>query len=104
MKITYSDPEEYLGRSGKGLINSLGLNTIGTSKKKKARYAITNVSMKDLSNIIKEFENLPYEGYVRKRPKHEPTNNFFYLAKHLAKCMMRDYAFNFHVDPVIQQK
>ena len=75
-----------------------------SKKKKKARYAITNVSMTDLSKIIKEFENFPYEGYVRKRPKHESTYSFFYLAKHLDKCMMRYYALNFHVDPVIKRK
>ena len=60
VKITSSEPKDYLGRSGKGLITSTGLNTIGMSKKKKkARYAITNVNKKDLSKIIKKFENLP---------------------------------------------
>ena len=29
--------------------------------------------MKDISRIIKDFEKLPYEGYVWKSPKHEPT-------------------------------
>ena len=48
------------------MITSLGLKTILRSKKiKKARYAITNVSMKDISKIIKEFERFPYKGYVR---------------------------------------
>ena len=56
--------------------------------------------MKYLSNIIKYFEKLPYNGYVRKRPKHEPTDSYFYLARHLVKCMMIADAFNFHVDPV----
>ena len=66
MKITSSDPKDYLGRSGKGLITSLGLKTIGRSKKyKKARYYITNVCLKYLSKMIKEFEKFPYEGYVR---------------------------------------
>ena len=64
-------------------------------------YAITNVSTKDITKIIKEFENLPYKGYVRKRPKHEPTNKFFYLSKQLDNCMMRAYALNFNNDPVI---
>ena len=40
---------------------------------KKARYTIRNVSKKDLSEIIREFEKLPYEGYEGKRPKYEPT-------------------------------
>ena len=76
MKITSSEPKYYLVRSGKGSITSLGINTIGRSNKnKKARYAISNVSMKDLSKIIKEFGKLPYEGYVRKRPKNEPTDS-----------------------------
>ena len=38
---------------------------------------------------------------MRNRPKHEPTNSYFYLARHIDKCMMRAYAFNLHVDPVI---
>ena len=60
MKIISLEPKEYLGISGKGLIFSLGLKTIVRSKKnKKARYDITNVSMKDISKMIKEFENLP---------------------------------------------
>ena len=29
MKITYSETNNYLGRSGKGLITSLGIKTIG---------------------------------------------------------------------------
>ena len=56
--------------------------------------------MKDLSKIIMEFENLPYKDYVRKRPKHEPTNSYFYLARQLAKCMMRAYEFNLYIDAV----
>ena len=81
MRIKSSDPKDYLGISGKGLITSLGIKTNARSKKnKKSRYAITNVSMKDISNIVKDFEKLPYEGYVKKRPKHEPTERYFYLA------------------------
>ena len=80
MKITSSDPNYYLGISWKKLINTVGLKTIvGSKKNKKTRYAITNVSMKYLSEIIKESEKLPYEGYVQKRPKHEPTDIYFYL-------------------------
>ena len=57
MKITSSESKDNLGRSGKGLITSLGLNAKARPKKyKKARYSIVNVSKKDLSNIIREFE------------------------------------------------
>ena len=70
MNFTSSEPKDYLGILVKGLITSLGIKTKVRSKKnKKARYEITNVSMKDFPNTIKKFEKLPYEGYARKRPK-----------------------------------
>ena len=76
MKITSSGPKYYLVISGKELITYLGLKTIGRSKKnKKERYAITNVSKKNHLNIIKEVKKIPYEGYVWKSPKHEPTDS-----------------------------
>ena len=56
--------------------------------------------MKDLSNIIREFDNLPYKSYVKRRPKHDPTESYFCLARQLAKCMMRYDALNSHVYPV----
>ena len=66
------------------LITSLCLNTIIRSKKnKKERYDINNVSLKDIYKIIKEFKNFSYEGYVRKRSKHEPTDIYFYLSRHI---------------------
>ena len=98
MRITSSEPKDYMGISVKGLIISLGLKTnVGSKKYKKARYAITNVSMKDLSKIIKEFEKLPYKGYVLKRSKMEPIDSYFYLERQLAKCMMRTDALNLHI-------
>ena len=58
METTSSESKGKLGRSGKGLVTALALKTKARSKKyKNARYAIGNVSMKDLSNITKEFEN-----------------------------------------------
>ena len=70
MKITSSEPKGYLISLGKGFITSLGLNTIQMSNKnKKARYAINNISVKDLSKIIDQFENMSYEGYVQKESK-----------------------------------
>ena len=53
--------------------------------KKKARYDITHVIIKNISNIIKEFGKLPYEGYVRKRSKYIPTDSYFYIVRQLAK-------------------
>ena len=55
MKITSSEPKEYLGRPGKGLITYVGLKTIVRSKKnKKVRYVITtNISLKEILKIIR---------------------------------------------------
>ena len=50
--------------------------------------------------MIKVFEKLPYKRYVRKSPKHKPTDSYFYIAIKLAKCMMRADAFIWNVDPV----
>ena len=100
-RIKYSEPKDNLGRSGKGLITSLGLKAkTRPNEYKKARYAIGNISMKDFSKIIREFEKMPYRSYERRRTKHEPTDSYFYLAIHIAKCMMRADALNLMVYPV----
>ena len=83
------------------MIISLCLKTIVSSKRSKnASCAITNAIMKDISKIIKEFEKFPYNGYVWKRPKHEPTDSYFYLSIHISKCTMISDALNLHVYPV----
>ena len=101
MKTTSSESKYYLGRPGKGLITSLCLKNIRRSKKtKKSRFAINNVTLKNISKIIKEFEDLHYEGYVRNRSKNMPSDSYFYLARQLEKCMMRS---NFFIGPVRTQ-
>ena len=55
--------------------------------------------MKDISKIIREFEKLPYKSYESRRPKHELTENYFYLSRKLAKYMMRADAFDSHIYP-----
>ena len=62
--------------SGKGLITYLGFKAkVMPQKYKKARYAIRNVSKKDLSKIIKEFEKFERLPYEKKSPKQEPTDS-----------------------------
>ena len=59
METTSSESKVKMEGSGKWLVTALTLKTKARSKiYKKARYAIGNVSMKDLSNKIKEFEKL----------------------------------------------
>ena len=86
------------------MITSLGLKAKNRAKEiQKSRYAIIKVSKKDLSKIVREFEKSPSESYDRKRPKHEHTDSYFYLAIQLAKCMTRSDALNLHVYPVITE-
>ena len=98
MENTSSESKEKLEISGKGLVTALDFNTkVRSSRYKKARYAIGNVSEKDLSKIIKEFEKigkLPYEKMI---PKHEPTPSYFHLVRQLVKCMIRSDEHNWHV-------
>ena len=83
------------------MINFLGIKTIRRPKKiLKARFAITNASLKDLSKIIKESEDFPYEGYLRKGFKNMPTDSYLYLEIHLANFIMR---FNLYAGPVRMQ-
>ena len=90
MIIISSKSKVKLGRSRKGLITCLYLKAKTRPKKcKKSGYANRNISKKDLSKIIREFEKLLYDIYEKKRPKHEPTGSYFYLAKQIAKFMIR---------------
>ena len=71
------------------MVTALAFKTkVRYSKYKKARYAIVNVSEKDILKIIREFEKFEKLPYEKKRPKHEPTESYFHPAIEIAKCMM----------------
>ena len=53
-----------------------------------------NVSMKDLSNIIKEFEKNVKVPYVKRIPKHEPTSSYYHLVGCIVECMLRSDEYN----------
>ena len=79
------------------MITSLGFRTKANLQKyKKAKYAIRNVNEKDISKIIKKFEKIEKLPYEKKRPKHEPTESYFRLARQLAKCMIRSDNLNWY--------
>ena len=61
-----------------------------------ARYAIGNVSEKDIYKIIQEFEKFEKLPYEKKRTKHEPTESYFHIARDIAKCMMRSDKLNWY--------
>ena len=83
------------------MVTALSLKTKARSKKyKKARYAIRNVSMKDLSNIIKDFEKTVNVPYVKRIPKHEPVSSYYHMVWFIAECMLRSCENNHHVHDV----
>ena len=51
---------------------------------------------RDFSNIIKNFEKIEKLPYENKRPKHDPSDSYFHLARKLAKFMMRSDNLNWH--------
>ena len=66
MKLTSSESKVKLERSGKGLIAYLFFKAkVRPQKYKKERYTIGNVSKKDLSKIIREFDK--FEKYLMRR-------------------------------------
>ena len=79
------------------MITSLGFKAkVRPHKYKKAWYVIGDVSKKDLSKIIREFEKFEKLPYGKNSPKHESTDSYFYLARQLAMCMMRSDTLNWH--------
>ena len=72
METTSSESKVKMEGSGKWLVTALALNTkAGSTKYKKARYAIGNVSMKDLSK-----KNIKFEKFVKvTHPKITPNMN-----------------------------
>ena len=53
--------------------------------------------MKELLEIIKEFEKIDKVLYVERIPKHEPTSSYYNLVRCIAECMMRYDEHNRHV-------
>ena len=97
METTSSKSKGESEVSGKGLVTALSFKTkVRSSRYKKARYAIGNVSEKDFSKIIKEFEKIGKLPYEKSIPKHDQTPSNFHLVRQLAKCMMRSDKLNRH--------
>ena len=59
----------------------MGIKVVRRSKNiKNEKFAITEVSLKNLSKLIEEFKDVTYESYVKKIPKHIITESYFYLS------------------------
>ena len=85
MKIKSSESKGKFGNIRKVFDYLSGFQGQIKAEKKKARYAIGNVSKKDLSKTIREFEKFEKLYCEKKRTKHDPTDSYFYLARQLCK-------------------
>ena len=56
--------------------------------------------MKDLSNIIKEFEKIVKVTYVKWIQNNDPTSSYYHLVGCIAECMLRCGENNHHVHDV----
>ena len=52
--------------------------------------------MKELSNIIIEFEKTGKIPYVKRIPKHEPTFSYFHIERCIVECIMTSDEYNRH--------
>ena len=78
MKIISSDSKEELEISGKGLITYLGFKAkVRPHRYKNSRYAIGNVSKKNLLKIIREFENYLMKVMRRRSPNMSLVTDTF---------------------------
>ena len=87
IKITYSEPKDYLGIPVKGLITSLGIKTIIRPKKiERTRFSITEAILKD---FLRLFMNLKIwlMRVMWGRLTKIPTDSYFYLSRQISKCM-----------------
>ena len=76
-----------MGRSGKGLINSLYLSTKRSNKKKKQRFSINYITNQYFRKLLKKFNNSPYLGFKNKQVHNESTEAYLFLIKHITKVM-----------------
>ena len=74
-----------MGWPGKGLTTSLALRIKSPNKKKKSRFAITDITNQDFKTLLKKFKNSHYLGYKSKQVHNEPTEAYFLPIKHITK-------------------
>ena len=79
------------------MVTALAFKTkVRSPKYKKAKYDIRNVSEKDLSKIIKEFEKIDNCLMRRRGPHMSLLRAIFIKQREIAKCMMRSDNLNWY--------
>ena len=76
-----------MGRTRKGMTNSLALRTKRSNKKQKSRFDITDITNHDFRKLFRKFNNSTYMGYKSKQVHNEPTDAYVFLIKHITKLM-----------------
>ena len=61
-EVTSSEPNDYMGRIGKGLTNFLNLRTKRPKNKQRTWYFIIDITNQDFMKLLKKFNNSPNLG------------------------------------------
>ena len=84
-EATSSESKDYMGIPGKGMTTYISLRTKSTNKKQKARFDITDITNQYFRKLLKKFKNSPDLGYKSKQVQNEPTEDYFFLTKHILR-------------------
>ena len=69
----------------KGLNTSMYIMTKRSTKKQKARFAITDITNQDFRKLLKKFKDSPYLGYKSKQVHNGITEDYFFQIKNITK-------------------
>ena len=76
-----------MGIPGNGMTTSMVLRTKRSNNKRKARFAITDITNQYFRKFLNKFRNSPYIGYKSKQVHNKPTEAYFFLIKNITKLM-----------------
>ena len=78
---------DYMRRTGKGLINYLAFRNKRSENKQKARFYITDITKKYFRKLRKRLNHSSYPGYKSKKFHNELMEAYFFLIKNITKLM-----------------
>ena len=74
------------------------LSTKRSNKNQNTRFSITDITKQYFSKLLKKFDNSPYLGYNIKHDHNEPTEDYFFLIKHITKLIKSERYIQLHTN------
>ena len=78
-EVTSSEPMDYMGIQGKGVVTSLDLRTKIPNRKQKEKFPLLTLT------TLKKFKNSPYLDNKQKQVYNEPTEAYLFLIINIDK-------------------